>query len=1110
MSFATLYFGALWFLPDIIDLNKYKNDFSLAIEEQSGFKFSCEDIKLTRSLSPYLNVKMHHTMVFYPNGDVFLKLKDSELKVKLIPLIFKKIVVKDAKLTRPIINVTLYKDFSTSIEKYFDAAKSINTRGFSLDAIVKDTICERYKLKIQDETTGKLFHLEGNELLIKDVKLNEKIHLILKGSLYEEDTEFLKYDLDVSSPMMLKKQKFSFSPFKAILESDVKGEIAGKLVLDKNNNIDGYLNVDKLSLTANNTHLTDNKINLLFKGQEAQINSILHTSKTDIAEVNGKFSYGKKKNINLLTKAKNVDLKNLFEVVSLISQILNIQNDLKDFSVNGLLDADFSISSDFKKLKSNGSAKIMNANIVHSLLPYKISNVNANINLNDNKVVIENAQALVNSTPIRLVGTINEDVSVNLNATSENLNLATLVSLFKIKLPVEIKQGRVSFSSDISGKLDKGLKTVTNANIAGLSFIEKNLKQAINIKNTKVDLTLDSGKYFGEIVCSDLKTNINKKPISADSFILNFDDKKISVPENIVKLVNSDLKVVGSVLKNSGVDLSFDGNILASDIALFIDDYLNQPHKAIGKIKTSGKITSQNGNTEVKMQLVADENNYLSYAVIKELLNKKSLLDISLAFKDKELSLKDVSLYENALSKENKILSLNGKLKLGKQLIFDGLKINIPNIVSISTNFLGGEDISLNADLVVNNTIENPKLAGTVKIITCNIKKYLTAIKNADLTFIADSIKVVAPDIQINTSKLNIFADVDITKKEKFVVSDMQLHCATLDMNSLFELLEREANPFAKSLIEINKGVATINDFSILDLSARDISTDFLLKDNILKLSDISANAYMGQIFGALNYDIPHSRLELLLDGKNVSMKELLYDLCKISDNIAGRADFSTNVSLTTGEYNDVINSLNGKLDFTSINGKMGTLGKFEYYLYAQNVLYHGFLKTNLNRIADIFTKDNTANYRTANGTLLFEDGYMITDSIKTIGNDMSLFVKGRHNLISNQVNIDIYGRISDEITSKLGSFGNVSISDFLENQKAKTVNNIMVVPQNVISDIPLLYNKPEDKTKTFKVNLLGDINSLGAINSFMWIIPQQEKETNESNLPDFSQLQNL
>ena len=64
-----------------------------------------------------------------------------------------------------------------------------------------------------------------------------------------------------------------------------------------------------------------------------------------------------------------------------------------------------------------------------------------------------------------------------------------------------------------------------------------------------------------------------------------------------------------------------------------------------------------------------------------------------------------------------------------------------------------------------------------------------------------------------------------------------------------------------------------------------------------------------------------------------------------------------------------------------------------------------------------------------------------------------------------------------------------------------------MVVPRNIISEIPLLYNKSEDKTKTFKVNLLGDINSLGAINSFMWIISQQEKELDENNLPDFSQL---
>ena len=1107
MSFATLYFGVLWSLPDIVDLNKYKTDFATAIEEQSGFKFSCEDIKLSRSLSPYLNVQMHHTLILYPNDEVFLKLKDSELKVKLLPLLFKKVVVKDAKLTRPIINVTLYKDFSTSIEKYFDASKVINTKGFSMDAVVKDTLCERYKLKIQDETTGKLFYLEGDELLLKDVKLNEKAHFILKGSLFENEKEYLKYDLDVIAPLIAQKSKFTFSPFKAIYESNINGEVVGKLVIDKDKNVNGHLNVNNLSLKADEIVLEDNNVSLIFKGQEAQINSLLHTSKTDMAEVSGKFAYGKKKSVNLQTKAKNVDLKNLFRVVSLISQVLNIPNDLKDISITGFLNADFSISSDFKKLKSNGIAQIVDANIIYSSLPYKISNVNANINLNDNKIIVEKAQALINSTPVNLSGVINEDVSVNLIATSKDLNLKTIISLFKVNLPIEIREGKVSFSSNITGRLNKGLKTISNLNLTNLNFVEKRLKNPIKIDNVQANIFVDSNKYSGDVLCSTLKTKINNTSVVFEQLKFMFDDKKITIPENVVKLANSDVKINGSVLTNSDIDLAFNGDILSSDIALFTENYIKQQYKAVGKIKTSGKITSQNGNSEIKMQLIADENNYLSYAVIKELLNKKSLLDINLILKDKEINLKDVSMYENSPSLENKIISLNGKVKLDKNLILDTLKVNIPKIVSISTNYFGGEDISLNADLVVNNTIENLKLGGTAKIISCNIKKYLTAIKNADLTFIGDSIKIVAPDVQINNSKLNIFADIDLTKKDKLFVSDMQLHCATLDMNSLFELLEREANPFAKSLIEINKGVATINDFSILDLSARDISTDFLLKDNILKLSNISANAYMGQIWGGLNYDIPHSKLEIMLNGKAVNLKDILYDLCKISDNIAGSADFSTNISLITGQYNDVINSLNGKLDFNSINGKMGTLGKFEYYLYAQNVLYHGFLKTNLNRIADIFTKDNTAHYRTASGTLLFEDGYMITDSIKTIGNDMSLFVKGRHNLISNQVNIDIYGRISDEITSKLGSFGNVSISDFLENQKAKTVNNIMIVPQNIITEIPLLYNKFEDKTKTFKVNLLGDINSLGAINSFMWIIPQQEKELDEGNLPDFSQL---
>ncbi|MBE7705373.1 MAG: hypothetical protein E7Z90_06145 [Cyanobacteria bacterium SIG29] len=1097
-SFTALYFGTLAILPNVIDLNKYKSQVSQAIEEQSGFKVSCEDISLKRTLTPYLKIHMYHTLVLYPDNEVFLKLKESELKVKLLPLLFKKILIKDAVLTRPIINITLNEDFSTSLDKYFDASKNISTNGFEINAIVQDTLCERYKLKIFDKTTGKLFHLEGDELLFKDFKLNDKINFVLKGALYEGEKEYLKYDLDIISSLQ-NKQQVDFSPFEAIYNSDIKGDIKGKIVVDKNKNINGYLKVDNVSLKVDDLLLSNNSIDVSFKGQEAQINSLLHTSKTDVAKVNGKISYGKKKTIDLTTQARNVNLTNLFKVISLITKTLNITNKYEDVKVTGLLDADFSLWSDFKKLKSTGSASVINASIKHNTLPYDISNINAVVDFANNKINIQKAQANINYTPVNLSGCINEDVSVELKATSNDLDLKNIISLFKIKLPIDVKNGKLSFVSDITGSLNKELNAKVNLGLSNLSIIDSKYKIPVNIASAKVDLSTNGKTYLGNVVCSDLSSKLDKIPLMAKTLKINFDDKKITIPDNIVNVLSSDVKVKG-VVTNSEVKIDFNGDILSSEISKIVDKYINQPHKAQGVIKTNGKIFVQDEVLDLKLQMFSDEKNYISYAVIKELLNKPALLNIDCLVNGDNVEVKEISLSEN-LAEHKKMILLNGNLKLGKEILINNLKVNIPNFVSLNTNFFGGEELSFSADLIVNNTFSNPKLKGTAKVGVYNIKKYLTAIKNADLTFADNNIKVVAPDVQINNSKLNLVAEVNPKIEDKLSISNLQLYCENLDMNSLFDLIQKEANPFAQSLIEVKKGIATISRFSILDLKARDISTDLSIEENILKLKNISASAYGGQLSGDVDYDMPHSSLTLMLEGKHFNLKESLYDLCKLDDNIMGLVDFKTNISMITGEYDKALYSLDGDLDFNSTNGKMGTLGKFEYYLYAQNIMYHGFLKTTLNRIAEFITKDNTAQYRNSSGSLSFKNGYMNIKEIKTIGDVMSLYVKGRQNLISNQVNIDIYGRISDEITNKLGSFGNVSISDLLENKSTKTVNNLIIVPSSLINEIPLLYNKNIENTKTFKVNLLGDINSLSAINSFMWILPRNEEE---KDLPDF------
>ena len=71
-AFTALYYGALISLPNVVDLNKYKYSVAQAIEKETGFKVACEDISFKKSLTPCLKIHMYHTLVLYPDNEVFL------------------------------------------------------------------------------------------------------------------------------------------------------------------------------------------------------------------------------------------------------------------------------------------------------------------------------------------------------------------------------------------------------------------------------------------------------------------------------------------------------------------------------------------------------------------------------------------------------------------------------------------------------------------------------------------------------------------------------------------------------------------------------------------------------------------------------------------------------------------------------------------------------------------------------------------------------------------------------------------------------------------------------------------------------------------------------
>ena len=958
-------------------------------------------------------------------------------------MLFRKIQIKNAKLERPIVNITVYKDFSTSVEKYYK-----NFIGFIADKNIAFVDCKNYKIKIKDDFSRETFYMEGKNLTFSD-GVNLKI--------------------------------------------------------------------TDLSFYLANIKSSGNSIYLKLKDKSAEFDALIHTSENDIAKITGKYDFRKKHYIDLDANAKNINLANLFNIINKMSKIFNIKNSLNEMKISGLLNADFNLKSDFKELKSKGKIELINAVCSHKSLPYSLSNINAFVNFDNNEIKLEKAQVLINNTPVKMEGFIKNNLTVDLKAYSDDLDLKTLFYTFlnKKQIPFDIKNGIVSFTSEIKGNLAKNYNIKSLVNIKNFDFADIYSKIPISVQNLAIDFIVDKNGFKGHTKIQNMDLSYKNNNIKLPELVLNFDNKDINILKTKVFLINSPFEIEGLIsnyTNNPKGKLSFIGNINSDNAADIIVDYIKIPYKAQGKLYSKGTIQLENEKIKLNTQIKSDKDNYISYVVVKELLNKPSFTNINIEFYKNLLTIKDISITDE---KEQKI-KISGQIETGKDLIFNDINLIIPNAVTINSNFLGGEEISLKADLTLNNSLKNPIIEGNSKILKYNLKKYLTSIKNADINFSPKNIKITAPDITVNNSLFNINADI-IPDIKNITVSNLKLNSMNLDVNSLFGIIQ-ELKTIKKYPV-IKNGSAAINNFKLSNLKARDIISDFSLDKNILKISNINANAYNGLVKGNAAYEISTGILDIDMEGKELNIKTSLYDLCNLDDDISGQTDVKAKISLLTGPYNTVIKTLSGEMNFNAKNGSMGTLGKFEYYLYAQNLMSHGLINATLNRIAQTIKHNDTSHYKTAEGKILFKQGYMIADNIHTQGENMSLFVKGKHNILTNQTNIDIYGRISDEITEKMGKYGDISISDIINGEKTPKQNFVMMLPSSDINEIKSLYGKEHIQTKTFKVSMTGNIKAINAINSFNWIIdsktlvkneePEIEKTEEEENynLPDFADL---
>ena len=101
-----------------------------------------------------------------------------------------------------------------------------------------------------------------------------------------------------------------------------------------------------------------------------------------------------------------------------------------------------------------------------------------------------------------------------------------------------------------------------------------------------------------------------------------------------------------------------------------------------------------------------------------------------------------------------------------------------------------------------------------------------------------------------------------------------------------------------------------------------------------------------------------------------------------------------------------MIKNLKGKADFEIKDGTLLNVGRFENFLFAQNLQSNSVIKAAVNSISSLPTIKNTAEFKTISGNLSFNNGWTTLNPVKLSGPSMAYYITGKYNILNSTANV--------------------------------------------------------------------------------------------------------
>ena len=721
-------------------------------------------------------------------------------------------------------------------------------------------------------------------------------------------------------------------------------------------------------------------------------------------------------------------------------------------------------------------------NIIQILQGLYDYNVTANA-IVDLKTSSESIDGIINVSNISIIDLPKSNTNLSFKGNTINLNS----EIFTAKTERSTLNGMIT-----TGKkpyLDMNFKS--DVDISNILNIVKKIALIFNIKDLQT-LTASGNINSDFNIKSDTKTvkssgflkvpyaklyyglyNVGVDNINAD---VSLNNNNVNIKNAGFSILGQPLKLFGTISSDAVSDLHLTANNLSLKGLLI----------AVGQasLLKENPVYSGTISMDAIVKGPLDKINPIIKLNINNVDLKNIPADIRLKAPSTRVDITSDGKTFGGTAKSTNVFLINPALKVSIPAIGANIK---EDVIEITQTPVTIEKIKTNISGKITNYLTEK--IGLDFVSTGDIKSTLTGDMNAakqTLNFVystTDISSIIIP--MFNKSKMSFKGKLNITGNMTNPVISGDVKVPSI---SIPEIPVTMKDMDLKINGTILHGSGTVKEFASGGIKAQNCSADFALKGIEFYLNNLKGTSFDGKINGNIIYNLSNARTSIDFKGEGMNAEKAIEGAAGIRKALTGTLGFDTKLTLTVLDYNQMIKSMKGKLNFNVKNGAFGSIGRFEGLLGASNLVNNVLLNNTIASISNATGLATTAQFDAIEGNLSFSDGWANLNSVKSAGKSLCYYVTGKYNLLNGTTNVAILGRLDAPMVAKLGVLGELSAEKILGSSVAKIVRLFTTNPQGEkTSEIPALTNGSKNY-KDFKVSFNGGVESKSSIKSFKWL----------------------